>query len=163
MLTASYRMVKVQVRTLAFGSHALKQAPKNATEDRLCLRWRFLLSCRRSEMRRTGPGMFWLSRRLACVTMIVVPWFVIASRSHAKCGVDSRARAPPLCPGGMGSLVHPLPSREWNLPFAIPFHQLYADRQPQQPSGATLYALHIHRSSHSYLYSSLQDSPHCVT
>jgi hypothetical protein len=88
--------------------------------------------------------MFWLSRRLACVTMIVVPWFVIASRSHAKCGVDSRARAPPLCPGGMGSLVHPLPSREWNLPFAIPFHQLYADRQPQQPSGATLYALHIH-------------------
>ena len=40
---------------------------------------------------------------------------------HAKCGVDSRARAPPLCPGGMGSLVHPLPSREWNLPFAIPF------------------------------------------
>jgi hypothetical protein len=35
--------------------------------------------------------------------------------------------------------------------------------QPQQPSGATLYALHIHRSSHSYLYSSLQDSPHCVT
>jgi hypothetical protein len=85
------------------------------------------------------------------------------SSGYAKCGVDSRARAPPLCPGGMGSLVHPLPSREWNLPFAIPFHQLYADRQPQQPSGATLYALHIHRSSHSYLYSSLQDSPHCVT
>jgi hypothetical protein len=27
------------------------------------------------------------------------PGLLIASCSHAKCGVDSRARAPPLCPG----------------------------------------------------------------
>jgi hypothetical protein len=48
------------------------------------------------------------------------PGLLIAICHHAKCGVDSRARAPPLCPGGIGSLVHPPPLWGWNLPLYHP-------------------------------------------
>ena len=48
-------MGKDQVRSPASGFHALRLAPKNATDTRSCLLWRRLLNCRRGRSRRTTP------------------------------------------------------------------------------------------------------------
>ena len=77
---------------------------------------------------------------------------------HAKCGVDSRARAPPLCPGGIGHSSTLSPFGGGIIPFAI-LTQLHADRRPFKPSGA-LYTLYIYMEiPYRILYSSSQDLP----
>ena len=59
---------------------------------------------------------------------------------HMRGGLAGAGTA--TVPWGHRSLVHPLPSREWNPPL-YHLNQLHADRQPLQLSGA-LYMLYIY-------------------
>ena len=170
--TASFKMAKDQVRTPASGFPALRQAPKNATDERFCLLWRCLLSYRWRRMRRTGLWDDWLSRRLACVASglcsrreHVVPIGLILSRSYPKCGVDSRARAPRTMPWGHRTTRPPTPPLGVESP---PFTITINFMQTAGLTGCVVHSicstyLYFYGNSYRHLYPSLQDLPRYAT